>query len=54
MAADAMFRLEHGVDDKNKSKKVDLTLRQLEEFQTERWFDDYGANRAMRAAMRVR
>lgn len=54
MAADAMFRLEHGVDDKNKSKKIDLSLRQLEEFQTERWFDDYGANRALRAAMRVK
>ncbi|XP_042876944.1 coiled-coil domain-containing protein 130 homolog [Penaeus japonicus] len=54
MAADAMFRLEHGVDDKKQSKQVNLTLRQLEEFQTERWFDDYGANRAMRAAMRVK
>ncbi|XP_064095836.1 coiled-coil domain-containing protein 130 homolog isoform X1 [Macrobrachium nipponense] len=54
MAADAMFKLEHGVDDKKKSKANHASIEQLEEFQTRRWHDDYGANRAMRDMMRVK
>ncbi|XP_066946799.1 coiled-coil domain-containing protein 130 homolog isoform X1 [Macrobrachium rosenbergii] len=54
MAADAMFKLEHGVDDKKKSRDNQASIEQLEEFQTRRWHDDYGANRAMRDIMRVK
>merc|ERR1719481_2526517 len=42
MAADAMFKLEHGVQDKKKSDAIDPVIGQLEDFQTSRWHDDYG------------
>ncbi|XP_068248926.1 coiled-coil domain-containing protein 130 homolog [Palaemon carinicauda] len=54
MAVDAMYKLEHGVDDKKKSKENEAMIEKLEEFQTRRWHDDYGANRAMRDQMRAR
>lgn len=53
MAVDAMYKLEHGVGDKTKAKEVDPVLKELEEFQTSRWHDDYGSNKVLRAAMRV-
>ncbi|XP_076032104.1 coiled-coil domain-containing protein 130 homolog [Oratosquilla oratoria] len=54
MAQDAMFKLEHMAQDKEKTKKLDCTLQELEEFQDTRWKEDYAVNRAMRDAMRVR
>lgn len=54
MAADAMFKLEHGVGDKVKSQEVDPVLQKLEEFQASRWHDDYASNKALRSAMRVK
>lgn len=54
MASDAMYKLEHGVDDKVKSKELDPIIEQLEEFQSSRWHDDYASNRALRDSMRVR
>ncbi|KAG0718237.1 Coiled-coil domain-containing protein 130 [Chionoecetes opilio] len=52
MAVDAMYKLEHGVGDKAKAKKVDAVLGHLEEFQATRWHDDYSKNQALRARMR--
>lgn len=54
MASDAMYKLEHGVDDKVKSKELDPVIERLEEFQSSRWHDDYASNRALRDSMRVR
>lgn len=52
MAADAMYKLEHGVGDKAKAKEVDPVLKELEDFQSSRWHDDYSSNQALRAMMR--
>ncbi|KAK3879359.1 hypothetical protein Pcinc_016063 [Petrolisthes cinctipes] len=54
MASDAMYKLEHGVDDKVKSKELDPIIQQLEEFQSSRWHDDYASNQALRGSMRVK
>ncbi|MCL4145281.1 UNVERIFIED_CONTAM: hypothetical protein GTU68_006756 [Idotea baltica] len=53
MASDAMFRLEHGVDDKDKTEEVKTTLENLEDLQSSRWKDDYSANMALRQRMRA-
>ena len=53
MAADAMFKLEHGVTDKNKSKEIDPAIKSLEEFQESRWKDDFAANQNLREIMRA-
>jgi len=51
MAVDAMFKLEHGVEDKQKSKEVLPTLEQLKEVQSI-WNDDYAANQLLRKRFR--
>ncbi|CAL8089534.1 unnamed protein product [Orchesella dallaii] len=53
LADDAMFKLQHGVEDQRKMKDVAPTLSKLENLQ-ERWKDDYSANRALRDIFRVR
>lgn len=51
MAVDAMFKLEHGVQDQQKSKKALPTLAQLKEVQSV-WDDDYAANQLLRKKFR--
>jgi len=51
MAVDAMFKLEHGVEDKQKSKEALPTLEQLKEVQSI-WSDDYAANQLLRKRFR--
>ncbi|ODM89667.1 hypothetical protein Ocin01_17016 [Orchesella cincta] len=53
LADDAMFKLQHGVEDQRKLKDVTPTLSKLENLQ-ERWKDDYMANRALRDRFRER
>ncbi|KAK7070062.1 hypothetical protein SK128_012140, partial [Halocaridina rubra] len=53
-ATDAMFKLEHGVGDKEKAKDIEAALEALTDFQASRWQDDYSANRALRQAMRTK
>lgn len=53
MAADAMFKLEHSVGDKAKSKEIGSRIEHLEVFQKGRWQDDYASNKALRSKMRV-
>ena len=52
LATDAMFKLEHEVNDKEKAKSIEPAIQQLEQFQ-ERWKDDYSHNRAIRSIFRV-
>ncbi|KAH6940655.1 hypothetical protein HPB50_004074 [Hyalomma asiaticum] len=47
MATDAMFKLEHDVDDKGKVKVITPSLARLEHLQ-DRWRDDYTANQLLR------
>ncbi|XP_077500434.1 coiled-coil domain-containing protein 130 homolog [Amblyomma americanum] len=51
MATDAMFKLEHDVDDKAKVKVVTPALQRLEHLQ-DRWRDDYSANQLLRKSFR--
>uniref|UniRef100_A0A1E1XCT5 Putative zinc finger protein n=1 Tax=Amblyomma aureolatum TaxID=187763 RepID=A0A1E1XCT5_9ACAR len=51
MATDAMFKLEHDVDDKAKVKVVTPALARLEHLQ-DRWRDDYSANQLLRNSFR--
>ncbi|XP_078354041.1 coiled-coil domain-containing protein 130 homolog [Oculina patagonica] len=51
MAVDAMFKLEHGVQDEQKSKEVLPTLEELKEVQSV-WSDDYAANQLLRKRFR--
>lgn len=50
---DAMYKLEHGVDDKQKAKSQDSRLNQLIATSNSQWKDDYSVNCALRAAFRV-
>lgn len=52
LAADAMFKLEHGVEDKKKLQKAAPTLSELVDVQSG-WHDDYMQNRMLRAKFRV-
>lgn len=51
MATDAMFKLEHDVDDKGKVKVVTPALARLEHLQ-DRWRDDYTSNQLLRKSFR--
>jgi len=51
LASDAMFKLEHGVDDQKKSNSVAPSLAKLEDLQT-RWRDDYSSNKIIRQQFR--
>lgn len=51
MATDAMFKLEHDVDDKGKVKIVTPNLARLEHLQ-DRWRDDYASNQLLRKSFR--
>ncbi|KAL1445348.1 hypothetical protein MTO96_045071 [Rhipicephalus appendiculatus] len=51
MATDAMFKLEHDVEDKDKVKVVTPALARLEHLQ-DRWRDDYSANQLLRKSFR--
>jgi coiled-coil domain-containing protein 130 len=53
LAADAMFKLEHGDKDKTKATDAAPHLQQLEVLQY-RLKDDFGANQALRRSFRVR
>lgn len=50
---DAMYKLEHGVDDKKTSKSRKNALEKVIEQKESRWKDDYTSNCALRAAFRV-
>lgn len=52
MATDAMFKMEHGVEDKNKSKKAMPGISQLTAVR-EQWKDDYELNKIIRNQFRV-
>ncbi|CAN7937331.1 unnamed protein product, partial [Ixodes hexagonus] len=51
LATDAMFKLEHGEDDKAKVKIATPSLARLEHLQ-DRWRDDYTANQLLRKGFR--
>ncbi|XP_011314700.1 coiled-coil domain-containing protein 130 homolog isoform X2 [Fopius arisanus] len=51
---DAMFKLEHGVDDLKASKTQDPAINKILAKNESRWQDDYSANAALRAAFRSR
>ncbi|KAK3750522.1 hypothetical protein QZH41_006271 [Actinostola sp. cb2023] len=51
MAIDAMFKLEHGVEDVQKSKKVAPVIYHLQDVQSV-WKDDYAANQLLRKKFR--
>lgn len=51
LATDAMFKLEHAVEDKTKESKVKPVLAKLEHLQ-DRWKDDYTANQLLRKSFR--
>ncbi|CAN8028255.1 unnamed protein product, partial [Ixodes persulcatus] len=53
LATDAMFKLEHGEDDKAKVKIVTPSLARLEHLQ-DRWRDDYTANQLLRKGFRAK
>lgn len=53
MATDAMFKLEHDVEDKAKVKVVTPALAKLEQLQ-DRWRDDYTANQLLRKSFRTK
>ncbi|XP_033636604.1 coiled-coil domain-containing protein 130-like [Asterias rubens] len=52
LAADPMFKLEHGVDDSTKLEKVIPTLHELETTQTS-WKNDFDQNRMLRQKFRM-
>lgn len=52
LASDSMFKLEHLAEDKNKLLRLVPTLERLEEFQEERWKDDYASNQNLRKIFR--
>lgn len=52
MAADAMFRLEKGADDKSKAGALDPVMRDLQDLQESRWEDDFSANQLLRQQFR--
>ncbi|XP_013792905.2 coiled-coil domain-containing protein 130 homolog [Limulus polyphemus] len=51
LATDAMFRIEHGVEDKAKLKSLAPSLGQLEQHQ-DRWKDPYSMNKLLRQKFR--
>lgn len=53
LADDPMFRLEHGVVDRNKKERVSTVLEKLESLQG-RWKEDYHFNKVLRQKFRVR
>ncbi|XP_029827812.2 coiled-coil domain-containing protein 130 [Ixodes scapularis] len=53
LATDAMFKLEHGEDDKAKVKIATPSLARLEHLQ-DRWRDDYTANQLLRKGFRTK
>lgn len=52
MEADPMFRLEHGIEDKQKKDAASSVLERLETMQS-RWKDDYNCNQILRKKFRV-
>lgn len=52
LGADAMFKAEHTVEDKQKLAGADQQIQRLEDIQT-RLYDDYGANAVLRGTFRV-
>lgn len=50
---DAMYKLEHGEDDKNTAKSRKSALEGVIALNESRWKDDYSANCALRATFRV-
>ena len=54
LATDSMFKLEHLAKDKDKLLKLVPTLERLEDFQEERWKDDYASNQNLRRIFRKR
>ncbi|CAL4085776.1 unnamed protein product [Meganyctiphanes norvegica] len=54
MAVDSMFKLEHGVSDKEKTKEATYNLQNLEQFQDSRWKNDFAANQVLRNSMRAK
>lgn len=54
LATDSMFKLEHLAEDKNKLLRLVPTLERLEDFQEERWKDDYTSNADLRRIFRKR
>lgn len=52
LATDAMFKLEHGTDDKAKSVKSTSVISQLQEASVDRYKDDYMANKLLRKTFR--
>lgn len=52
LVTDAMFRLQHDVDDKGKSKATNPSLTRLEDHK-EKWRDDYTTNQLLRQKFRV-
>lgn len=54
MAVDSMFKLEHGVSDKDKTKEATYNLKVLEQFQDSRWKNDFSSNQLLRQSMRAK
>lgn len=52
LATDAMFKLEHGTDDKTKAVKSTSLISQLQEASVDRYKDDYLANKLLRRTFR--
>lgn len=52
IASDSMFKLEHIAEDKNKLLRLVPTLERLEDFQEERWRNDYASNQTLRSVFR--
>lgn len=50
---DAMFKLEHGTGDKEKSKKAASVIDKLVYRNDSKWRDDFSANCELRAQLRV-
>ncbi|XP_034945694.1 coiled-coil domain-containing protein 130 homolog [Chelonus insularis] len=51
---DAMFKLEHSIGDKKKSKSQDPSLNRLIEKNHSQWSDDYSLNSTLRASFRTK
>ena len=54
LSSDSMFKLEHLAEDKNKLLRLVPTLERLEDFQEDRWKDDYASNQSLRKAFRIK
>lgn len=52
LATDAMFKLEHDTEDREKITKLEPVIEQLHDLQ-ERWKDDFSANQLLRKSLRV-